>query len=304
MKISLYNVAYHFRLAFQGVVRNGLMSLAAVVVLASSLLVTGCTWTLMVNANYNLQEINEYNKIVVFIEKKTEDHTVSLLKEKIEAIDSVKSVEWITKDEVLHSLFEEYGDYSDILEMYNADNPCKDELVITYTDASKVDSIVYKIENMNEQEETLGSVAKINDRKDVAKKIDSIKNIASLIFMWLMILLFVVSVFIIMNTIKLAVFSRREEISIMRYLGASRSFVAFPFILEGIFFGTIAAAISFGLQYYIYRVFAVNILGGSGIVSVLPFQTLAGTLAIGFAAIGVGLGVVGSLISLRKYNKA
>ncbi len=303
MKFRFYNIGYFFRLAFQGIVRNGLMSIATVIVLTSALLVTGCTWVLKLNLDHNLQEINTYNKIVVFVSKETEDHTTQRLKEKILALESVKEVEHITKDQVLASLFEDYGDYSDILEMYNTDNPCKDELVITYTDSSKVNDITYQINAMNEQEETLGSVEKINDRREVAEKIDDIKNIASLIFSWLMILLLVVSVFIIMNTIKLAVFSRREEVSIMRYVGASGFFVAFPFVLEGILLGGAAGGCAYGLQYYIYKIFAVNILGGSGLITILPFDSLYKEVLIIFFAIAIGLGVIGSLFALRKYNR-
>lgn len=304
MKIRMYNIAYFFTRAFQGIVRNGLMSLAAVVVLASSILVMGCAWALKVNTEHNLEEINEYNKIVVFVEKETPDHTVTLLKEKIEQLDSVEKVEHVTKEEVLDSLFEQYGDYSDILEMYKSDNPCKDELIITYTDPAKVDTIVYKIQHMSEEEETLNSVAKINARKEVAEKIDSIKNVASLILTWLMILLGVVSVFIIMNTIKLAVAHRSEEIRIMRYIGASAFFVAFPFVLEGIIIGLLSSGIAYGLQYYIYQIFAISILGGIGIIDVLPFASMWKLLLVAFLVIGVGLGVIGSVISLRKYNKA
>ena len=302
--MRLYNVVYFFKRAFQGIVRHGLMSLAAIIVLASSILVMGCAWALKVNAEHNLEEINGYNKIVVFIDKDAPDHTIALLKEKIEGLESVESVEHITKEQVLADLFKQYGDYSDILDMYNADNPCKDELIITYTDPSKVDTIVHFIERMSSQEETLNSVAKVNSRKEVAEKIDSIKNAVSLILTWLMVLLAVVSVFIIMNTIKLAVAYRSEEIRIMRYIGASGFFVAFPFVLEGIILGLASSGIAYGLQYYIYQIFAINILGGIGILDVLPFASMWKLLLIAFLAIGVGLGVIGSLISLRKYNKA
>ncbi len=303
MRFRLYNVGYFFRLAFQGIFRNGLMSVATVFVLASALLVTGCTWVLKKNLDHNLKEINTYNKIVVFVAKESQEHTTKILKEKIESLSSVESVKWITKEEVLHSLFEEYGDYGDILQMYDEDNPCKDELVITYSDSSKVNDITYQINVMNEQEDTLGSVDKINDRREVAEKIDDIKEIVGLIFTWLMVLLLVVSVFIIMNTIKLAVSSRKEEVSIMRYVGASGFFVAFPFVLEGILLGLASSVGAYIFLYYIYKIFAVNILGGSGIISVLPFGTLMLEIIIAFAVIGIGLGIVGSLISLRKYNK-
>ena len=210
-------------------------------------------------------------------------------------------MEHITKDEVLRSLFESYGDYGDILQMYDDDNPCKDELVITYTDSSRVNDITYQINNMNEQEETLGSVEKINDRREVAQKIDEVKDIAGLIITWLMVLLLIVSVFIIMNTIKLAVYSRRDEISIMRYVGASGTFVAFPFVLEGMILGAFSAGIAFGLIYYIYK-FANNAIGGE-LIKFVSFGSLTNDLLIAFFGIGIVLGIVGSLISLRKYNK-
>ncbi len=303
MKIRFYNIGYFFRLAFHGIFRNGIMSLATILVLTSALLVTGCTWALKVNVDHNLEEINAYNKVVVFIAKETRDHSTRLLKEKIQGLSYVESVEWITKDEVLRSLFENYGDYGDILQMYDDDNPCKDELVITYNDPTKIADLRYQINNMSEQEDTLGVVDKINDRQEVAEKIDRIKDIASLVFTWLMVLLFAVSTFIIMNTIKLTVFSRREEVSIMRYVGASGFFVAFPFVLEGVLLGLVSSAVAFGLQYYIYQLFAVNILGGSGLIAILPFASVLKVILIVFLGVGVGLGVLGSLISLRKYNK-
>jgi len=303
MRFRFSTVLYFFRMAFQGLFRNSLMSLATVFVLASALLVTGSTWVLSKNIEYNLQEINTYNKIVVFVSKDTQDHTTKLLKEKIEALSSVDHVEWITKDEVLRKLLQDYGDYSDILQMYDDDNPCKDELVISYSDASMVDDISYQIRNMNEQDDTLGSVDKINDRREVAQKIDDIKDVVSLVCSWLLILLLAVSVFIVMNTIKLAVHSRSNEIFIMRYVGASRLFVAFPFVLEGILLGSISVAIAYVLQYYVYDIFAVDILAESGVITVIPFASLWRSLAILFSVIGVGLGTIGSLISLRKYNK-
>jgi len=303
MKFRISNLFYFFRLAFQGIFRNSLMSAATVFVLTSALLVSGSTWLLSENLNYNLQEINTYNKVVVFVSKNTEDHTTRLLKEKIENLASVESVEWITKDEVLEKLFKDYGDYGDILKMYDDDNPLKDELVITYSDSSKVNDIAYQIRNMNEQDDTFGSVDKINDRREVAEKIDEIKNVASLVSTWLLILLLVVSVFIVMNTIRLAVASRSEEIFIMRCVGASGFFVSFPFLLQGILLAAFSSAIAYLLQYYVYNVFVMDVLGSSGLITIIPFVDFAKLLLVAFPAISVSLAIIGSWFSLRKYNK-
>ena len=309
MRLRFYNVIYTIRLAFQGIFRNGLMSFATIFVLTSALIVTGCTWALKVNLEYNLKEINAYNKIVVFVTKETEDYTVKMLTEKIEGIEAngerlVKSVEHKTKEQVLDDLLKSYGEeYREILEMYGDDNPCKDELIITYKDSSDVNMITYHLDAFNSDEETFGTIDSVNDRHEVAEKIDEIKNVAGLIFTWLMVLLLIVSVFIIMNTIKLAVFSRRDEVSIMRYVGASGTFVAFPFVLEGMVLGAFSSGIAFGMTYYIYKIFAENIVGGINMIKILPFGDLVYEILIAFFAIGVGLGIVGSLLSLRKYNR-
>ncbi|MBE6712581.1 MAG: FtsX-like permease family protein [Ruminococcaceae bacterium] len=309
MRLRFYNVIYTIRLAFQGIFRNGLMSLATIFVLTSALIVTGCTWALKVNLDHNLKEINAYNKIVIFVAKETDENTVTLLREKIEDIEAngkklIKTVEHKTKEQVLTELFETYGDkYADILQMYGDDNPCKDELILTYYDSSDVNTIKYQLDAINEQEDTFKTIEEINARYEVAEKIEEIKDIGGLIFTWLMVLLLIVSVFIIMNTIKLAVFSRRDEISIMRYVGASGSYVAFPFVLEGMVLGAFSSGIAFGLTYYIYRIFAVNIVGESGLITILPFSELIYELLIAFFGIGIGLGIIGSLLSLRKYNK-
>ena len=307
MKFRMYNLFYFFRLAFQGIFRNGFMSFAAVIVLISSLVVTGTAYALKENVEYNLNELKEYNKIVVFVSKDAEEHTVIRLKEKIEALEDVESVEWITKQEALQRIFQQYGsEYRDLFDMYGEDNPLKDELIVTYNGGANVDALGYKINNMSDESETEKAVDKVIDRQETTKKIDSIKNVASIVFTWLMVLLFLVSVFIIINTIKLAISARKEEITIMRYIGASRLFVALPFILEGVVLGLFSAAVSFGLQFYIYQAFAVDFLGKSisGMVTILPFTALLKVTLILYLGIGVGLGVLGSLISLRRYNRA
>ena len=309
MRLRFYNVIYTIRLAFQGIFRNGLMSFATVFVLTSALIVTGCTWALKVNLDHNLKEINAYNKIVVFVAKETESHTVNTLREKIANIQVdgeslIKSVDHKTKEQVLDDLLKSYGEeYREILEMYGDDNPCKDELVITYYDSSAVNDIRYHLDAFNAQEDTFETIDSVNDRHEVAEKIDEIKNIAGLIFTWLMVLLLVVSVFIIMNTIKLAVFSRRDEVSIMRYVGASGTFVAFPFVLEGVVLGAFSSGVAFGMTYYIYKIFAENIVGEIKMITILPFGDLVYDILIAFFGIGVGLGIIGSLLSLRKYNR-
>jgi cell division transport system permease protein len=127
-------------------------------------------------------------------------------------------------------------------------------------------------------------------------------NIA-IIFSWLLILLFVVSIFVIINTIKLSVFSRRDEIALMRHIGATNTFISTPFLIEGLTIGALSAAIAYGVQYLIYKYLMLELIDQYEIISILPYADVKNIVIIGFIAIGVATGFVGSLISLKKYNQ-
>jgi cell division transport system permease protein len=130
-----------------------------------------------------------------------------------------------------------------------------------------------------------------------------VKNGGSLILIWLIVLLAVVSFFIIMNTIKLVVTARKDEVSIMRYVGASGFFVSFPFILEGIILGLFSAVGAYGLLHFCYKFFVEKGFGSNDIIQIIPFEQMNGVILAFFFGGAVVLGVFGSLVSLRKYNR-
>lgn len=297
MKIRRYNLVYFLKLAFNGIFRNGVMTIASVIVLVSCLLVTGTSWLLIKNIDVNLDELEGYNKIVVFVNQDADDYLVSEIGDKLKALDGVTDVVYQSKDDALQELIDQYGAETEIFEMFRNDNPLKDEYSVSYNDSSKVDTLVYQIEQID-------GIAKVNNRRDVALKIDRLKSIVQLVFTWLLVLLFMVSLFVIMNTVKLNIFARREEIAIMKYVGATRIYVGLPYILEGIIIGLFASTGSFFLQWYLYQHYAVELLGSYNVLTVLPFESVRLTLIIIFAVIGIGTGIFASAISLRKYNKA
>ena len=118
-----------------------------------------------------------------------------------------------------------------------------------------------------------------------------------------MILLFIVSLFVIINTVKLSVFSRKDEIALMRHIGATNTFVSLPFLLEGLTIGAISAGIAYAVQFLIYKYLMLGLADQYEIISILPFNEMQSIVIIGFAAIGIVTGVTGSFISLKKYNK-
>ncbi len=297
MKFRVYNLFYFFKLAFKGMLKNGVMTLASIVILMSCLLVMGSSWVISENLTMNLNKLDGYNKIVVFIKENTDDFAVQEVGNRLKTLKGVSKVEFTSKDEVLNDLIEKYKDHQEIFSVYKGENnPLKDQFTVTYSGTVSVATLKYQIEQIE-------NVSKLTAQEELAGRIDSLKSIVSLVFTWLMALLFAVSLFVIANTIKLSVFSRRDEIAIMRYVGGTGFFVSVPFYIEGVTIGLIAGAVGYGVQYYLYRYFMMELLGGYEIISVIPFVQVAYPLLGIFLIVGVVAGFVSCALSLRKYNK-
>ena len=292
-----YSITYFIGEAFKGLWRNGVMSLASVAVLVSCLIVLGAFSTLVVNINYNLQEIGAVNQIVAFIDPDTSDEDILTLRDRIASMDNVSGVRYISKEEAYQSEKEKYSEYPELFAKLEGDNPYTASLVITFAD---IDRLVNLEQALREEE----SVYKISKRTDVAGTIESFKQTVILIATWFMILLLVVSVFVIINTIKLAVFSRRQEISIMRYIGATSGFIMVPFIIEGILIGLISGGAAYGVVRAVYGYASSAVTEQLSFLSVMPFSSVGWYLLTAFMVIGLLCGVVGSLISMRRYLDA
>ena len=230
--------------SFKGLWRNGVMTLASIAVLISCLIVIGSFALLTLNINVNLEKIGLMNEIVVFVDESKTEEEVSAIGEQIRVLDNVSDVKFISKDEALAEEKEKYSEYSALYELVDGDNPLRDSFVITYEDNSKASTTVYQINHID-------GIAKVNFRLDLVTTIEKIKSGISLVLIWFMAILFVVSIFVIINTIKLAVHSRRSEITIMRYVGATEWFVILPFIFEGIIIGLISSGLAYLVEMYI-----------------------------------------------------
>ncbi len=220
----------------------------------------------------------------------------------IRSLDNVVNVTLTSKQAGIDEYSEKYPEYPDIFNVFLNDptkNPLNDRFTITYNDNSKIATLQYKLEHLNDM------IYKVECRADIAQTIESIKQGIILIFSWFLAILFIVSIFVIINTIKLAVFARRQEISIMRYVGATNWFIMLPFIFEGVIIGLIASVIAYFVQYYIYIYVQSMILDSSfNIISIYMFDSIKTYVAVGFLAIGILTGIMGSSFSLRKYMKA
>lgn len=290
-----YNPFYFIWLALQSMWRNRIMSIASVLILTSCLILLGCFGMIFQNLNSNLLRLRMLNEMVVFADYDLGGEDINRIYNQIKGLDNVKSVDFISKADALEDMKETYSDYPELFEMLeeNGDNPLPDSFVVTYIDNDAASELEYELHSIE-------GVTKVNNRLDLTNEAEGFKNGISFVFLWFFVLLLLVSVFVIFNTVKLAVHSRRAEIDIMRYIGGTKSFIVAPFVIEGVIIGLVSAVIGFFVTEALYR-YAV----GSAAVklqmivftSVSEFRPY---LIIGYIIIGVLTGIAASVMSLRR----
>ena len=302
--MTLKNFGYVIKLAFQGIFRNSVMSFASLLMLISCFLVTASTYLLSENIGYNIDQLSGYNKIVAFAKNDSTEPQLDALKKKLESIENVDTVLLISKEDALVSYSEKYGkNFEELFESFNKENPLKPSFEISYREGAsveEVETIVYEIRQLESE-----GIVKVNNRHDIAQKLTDLKNIVSTVLACLTLLLFVVSLFVVTNTVRLAVFARRDEISIMRNVGATRTFVAMPFLLEGIILGLFAGAISYLGIWYLYRLIVQNVATFAELqsVTILPFHQFQYVILIAYAAIILFTGLISGFVALRRQKQ-
>lgn len=292
-----YSVMYFISQSVKGLWRNGIMTLASVMVLMSCLVVMGSFALIVANLNENLNSLGDMNEIVAFIDLEKTDEEIEAIVDEVKGYDNIKKLEYVSKEEALAEEKAKYEkDYPDFFDGITSDvYPAS--VIITYEDNDKVETLKYDLENTD-------GIYKVNCRSDVASTIETMKKGIIYIFVWFLAVLFAVSLFVIINTIKLAVFGRRQEISIMRYVGATNWFIMLPFVLEGVWIGVMSSGIAFGIQTYIYKFLQRVVVSDYEMFKLIPYSDLQWLMLGVFAAIGILTGIIGSSISLRKNLKA
>jgi cell division transport system permease protein len=232
------------------------------------------------------------------VEYNATEEEILAIEEKIRALDNVAGVVRTTREEAFAEAKEEFEGLEQMFENDPAAvNRFSDSFTVTYADNDKVVTLAYLLNQID-------GVRKVNNRMDLATTISSFKQGVLLIFTWFLLILLVVTLFVIINTIKLSVFSRRNEISIMRYVGATGYFITMPFLLEGIIIGLFASTAAFFIERYFYFYVEKMVMSDLQMITMVAFDSVQLPLLYGFLGVGVLAGIVGSSISLGKYLKA
>lgn len=284
---------------FKGVFRNGLMSVASILVLFSSLFMIGIFTTIIKNVNFNLDKMEDFNELVCYMELGATDDQINNAQSKMKSFKHVTKITFVSKEEALENEKAKYGqEYAPLFEMYQngRENPLPDAFRIEYDSVSSLNTL-------EEQLVRVEGVDSIRNSYEIAQNIEKLKNIITIGGTWLMVLLVIVSVFVIANTIKITYHSRELEIGIMRYIGATKSFITMPFVVESVIISAVSAGLGYGAQWYIYKNLIEGLTKKYEIIDIIPFAQLNNLFLIIYFGAGLTIGIFGSIITIRKYMK-
>lgn len=298
--IVRYNVlSYLIGEGFRNFFKNKKSTGASLMIMCATMLIFGLFFLIGENVNYMVKEVESVQGMQVYMIKDATEEQIKTLGEQIKNIDYVAKVEFVSKEDAFNIVKEQYKEYSKVLEPYTVENnPFKVSYVVTLTDLSQnkvVEEQIAKLDNVNN----------IEMRDKTINALVGIANGIRWVSAGILVLLIIISIFIIANTIKLTVHARRKEISIMKYVGATNGFIRWPFIVEGIIIGVISAMISILILGLSYNLILNKIMESSitSMISItlLPFSEIFTLVVSVYLGLGIGIGCLGSIISMRKY---
>ncbi|MBE6772333.1 MAG: ABC transporter permease [Ruminococcaceae bacterium] len=284
---------------FRNLKVNKLMSVASVTVLFSCLMLIGIAFMILVNIQSFISGIEAENVIMVYADIEANDYEYMALGNDLRSIGNIASVEEIEKEAAYEQILSEMD--ANLREYLSGldKNPLPDAYRVTVADMSGFETVVEEIKGLER-------IERVYENSSLARQLQGIRDSVTYISIGMIVLLFIVSLFIISNTIKVTMFSRRLEISIMKSVGATNSFIRWPFMVEGIIIGVIAGILATGAVWAVYEFalgsFATMLSGFGGEVQV-EFLDYALYLVAAFVCIGIFTGVFGSATSIRKYLK-
>jgi cell division transport system permease protein len=277
--------------------KNKTMSAASISSVIAALLVIGIFFIIVLNVDYAASNLESQIEMMVYLQDGLSETIIASMGEELKSVSGVKDVQFISKNQALMDLNEKWGDNAYLLEGLEGDNPLPDSFKVTLINPSEAGSVALSVSSISNIERVVYGKEELNKllKATYILRVGSLAIIAILIF---------ISVFIISNTIKLTVYARRREISIMKYVGATDQFVRGPFIVEGVLLGLIGSIITtilVAIAYYYSSNFIKNQMIGLLSIELMPMKTVVSSLVLLLTVVGILIGIVGSLLSLRKF---
>ena len=291
---------YTLKQGVKNIKRNWMFSLASIITMAACIFLFGIFFSIVNNVNNIAHKVEQEVPITVFFEEGTTNKQIKAIGKKIKARPEVEKIEYQSADEAWEEYKEQYFQGSEAADGFKDDNPLANSANyrVYMNDITKQSELVSYIQELKH-------VRKVNQSEEAAKTLGNINKLVSYISIAIIVLLLIISIFLISNTVSMGISVRKEEIGIMKYIGATDAFVRLPFLLEGIILGVIGAAIPLVCLFFLYNsavefvLTKFNVL--TGIVDFIPiWQIYEGLIPMGLG-LGVGIGLLGSFFTTRKH---
>lgn len=288
------NVKYLLKEGLRGVFRHGFMSFAAVCVTVACLLIVGSFSCLIYNLNIMVEDLNQTNEVLAYVDETLTDDEAKSIGTDINGLDNVQKATFVHREQALKDFI---ADYDNAATFDGTDpNTLQHRFVVILADNHKLDQTVADLWAIN-------GVVDVVAFDELAEGFTTIQDVLHVVSFVIIGVLLLVSLLIISNTVKLAMYDRKEEIGIMKMVGATNGFIRLPFVVEGLVLGLLGATIAFFLEWLMYNglVNKIDAMDGLGLFSFVPFSQLLAPMIATFAFAGIFVGIIGSWTSIRKF---
>ena len=288
------NIGYLLKEGILGIFRHGFMSFAAVVVTVACLVIVGSFSSLTYNVNIMVEDLNKTNEILVYVDSSLPDAEARSIGTKINRVANVHNATFVSREEALATFVQDHQE-DEAFSGVRAED-LRHRFVVVLVDNALMEQTVEEIE-------TIPGVAKISAAYELAEGFTTLQSVLQIASLAINAVLLVVSLLIISNTVKLAMYDRKDEIAIMKMVGATNSFIRLPFVVEGFVLGMVGAGVAFGLEWAMYDalIVRVNMVDTLNLFSFVPFTELLLPMIATFGGCGLFVGVLGSWTSIRKF---
>ena len=293
MKIN--NIGYLLKEGIRGIFLHGFMSFAAIVVTVACLLIVGTFSILVYNVNNMVDELDRSNEVMVYIDESYDEQKCNNVGTQINQIENVYRSDFVSREDALESFVSDHDNDPAFAGVQAED--LRHRYVVKLTDNNLMEQTVKEIE-------AIEGVVNINAPYELAEGFTTLRNVLQLVSGGIIAVLLLVSLLIISNTVKLSMYDRKDEIAIMKMVGATNGFIRLPFVVEGFILGMVGAGVAFGLEWLLYDLLLnkINDIGSMAqLFQFAPFKELLLPMVATFGATGLFVGMVGSWTSIRKF---
>ena len=292
--MRINNIGYLLKEGIRSIFTHGLMSFASVCVTVACLIIVGSFSLLMYNVNIMVEDLNQTNEVIAYVDETYSDAEAKSVGTKINMLDNIMQSTWVDREQALADFIADHDESNSFQGVDPTD--LRHRFRVVLEDNTKMEETVALLQQVP-------GVVYVDAEYELAEGFATISRVLNLVSYGIIAILLVVSLLIISNTVKIAMYDRQNEIAIMKMVGATNGFIRFPFVVEGFLLGATGAALAFGLQWWLYDALLVQIseVDALGLFTFVPFETLLEPMLATFGAAGLFVGVVGSWTAIRKF---